>query len=179
MKRFAVFFLLVIMIISLASCGGRADNAEILAELSALAPRATELYRIIYGDALPHGNVSEDGYYRVSDNAAFTSVDELDAAMREVFYYDYYKILANTAFFGVAAAEGEIGAKFVDKDGRLYVAPSVTEHFGEPREFDLTEAKVVKKNPYMAIVRIPHADGDIEVTLQMTENGWMINSPLF
>lgn len=167
------------MIISLISCGGGADDSEILSELSALAPRATELYRIIYSDALPRSEVSEDGYYRVSDEAPFTSVAELDAAMRRVFYYDYYKILANTAFKGVFAEEGEIVAKFTDRDGRLYVAPSVTAHFGEPREFDLTEAKVIKKNPYMAIVRIPHADGDVEVTLQKTESGWMINSPLF
>ncbi|MBQ8551927.1 MAG: hypothetical protein IJ428_03830 [Clostridia bacterium] len=179
MKKLAALFLALIMLVTLAACGGGADDAEILSELSALAPRATELYRIIYGDSLSHGEADEYGYCQVTADAVFSSVDALDVAMREVFYYDYYKILANTAFYGVAADEGEIGAKFIEKDGVMYVNPTVTEHFGEPREFDLTEAKVIKKNPYMAIVRIPHVDGDVEVTLQKTEEGWQINSPLF
>ena len=50
---------------------------------------------------------------------------------------------------------------------------------GAPRTFDISKATVLKKNPYMAIVLLPHADGDLEVTLQNVNGKWMIDSPMF
>ncbi len=177
MKKLSII-LAFIMSFCLFSCGG-GNSEEILGDFAALAPRATELYRIIYSDGLPHGEIGENGYAAVSEDAEFSSIDEIEAAMEEVFFSDYCNILANTAFLGVYTAEGEIKAKFIEMDGVLYVAPSATEHFSAPREFDISEAKVVKKNKYMATVLVPHPDGDIEVSLQNTESGWKINSPLY
>ncbi len=173
-----VLVLAFVMLLSLTACSG-ADDSEILGVLNQLAPRAESLYRVIYTDAMAHGDVGEDGYAAVSPTAEFSTIEEIEAAMEGVFHPDYCKILSNTAFLGVAAAEGEISAKFIEKDGTLYVNPSATAHFGEPRKFDLSDAKVIKKNKYMAIVRIPHADGDIEVSLHNTEDGWRINSPIY
>ncbi len=177
MKKLSII-LAFIMSLCLFSCGGE-NSEEVLGDFAAIAPRATNLYRIIYTDGLPHGETGEDGYAAVSEGAEFSSIEEIEEALAEVFYSDYCKILENTAFLGVYTAEGEIKAKFIERDGVLYVAPSVTEHFGEPRDFDISEAEVVKKNRYMATVLVPHPDGDLEVSLQNTENGWKINSPLY
>ena len=72
-----------------------------------------------------------------------------------------------------------ISAKFVERGGVLFIKPEVTADFGAPRTFDISKATVLKKNPYMAIVLLPHADGDLEVTLQNVNGKWMIDSPMF
>ncbi len=180
MKKFAVAaFLLILSLTLLMSCGGGASDQTILSALEELAPKAHTLYGIIYGDTLPHGEALDDGYCQVSASAPMKSISELRASMETVFSPDYVKILSNTAFSGVSSDEGMISAKFTERGGVLFVNPKVTEDFGEPRTFDLSKAKVLKKNPYMAIVLLPHADGDLEVTLRNVGGAWLIDSPIF
>lgn len=177
-KKAALFLAVLTMLIILVSCGGADDN-EILSALGELSPKARELYGIVYGDALAHGEVEDDGYARVSEDAEYQSIDEIKAALSEVFTPEYCEIIYNTAFSGVAVEEGEISSKFGEDETGLYVNPSVTEGFAEPREFDITAAEVVKKNRFAAVVRIPHNDGDIEVTLTFIDGKWLIDSPMF
>ena len=180
MKKLAV--LLVVLTLAaaaaLTSCGGAGDD-ELISSLEALAPGAGELYRVIYADVLPHGEAEEDGYCKVSTDADYTSIAAIQKAMSEVFTPEYCQILSNTAFSGISVDEGSIGAKFAEENGVLYVNPSVTEDFAMPRTFDLSSAKVVKKNNFMAIIRIPHADGDVEVTMRRINGAWLIDSPMF
>lgn len=180
MKKIAVILILALTTLTmLAACGGGASDAALLDALAEVAPKANALYAVIYGDALPHGDAADDGYCQVSASAPYKSISELRAAMDQVFSPEYSQILANTAFSGVSSDEGAISAKFVERGGVLFVNPSVTADFGEPRTFDMTQARVIKKNPYMAIVLLPHADGDLEVTLQNVDGQWLIDSPMF
>ncbi len=180
MKKLLCLFLTMILVIAqLAACGGGASDEELLSALSALAPEAKELYSIIYGDALPHGEIGNDDYGQISPDAPYQSISELRAAIGKVFSHDYAKILANTAFNGVSSDEGMISAKFIERGYVLFVNPEVTEDFGEPREFDLSKAKVLKKNPYMAIVLLVHEEGDLEVSMKNVDGVWLIDSPMF
>lgn len=178
MRRFALF-IVIISLTALCSCGGGADDAEILSALDTLAPKAHELYTIVYGDALPHGEIEDDGYARVSDGAKYQSIEQIKAALGDVFTAEYCEIIYNTAFGGITVDEGTIGAKFGEDETGFYVNPSVTENFAAPREFDLSEAKIIKKNRFAAIVSIPHEDGDLEVTLTLIDGKWLIDSPMF
>lgn len=172
---------LLCILLAVPSCAGASDD-EILLALGELAPGATEMYEIVYGDSLPHGVADSSGMCVVSEAAKYRSAEEISAAMLEVFSVEYAQVLANTAFRGVSVDEGERKPKFFEQDGVLYVCPSATEDFSVPAAPDLSGAKVTKKNKYMAIVNIPLGDGeedDIEVTLRYTSNGWRIDSPLF
>ena len=179
MRRSVIALILAAAMMLLTACGGGVSDQVLLDALTEAAPTAYELYGIIYGDELPHGDALDDGYCQVSSTAPFKSITALRTAIGSVFSPEYSKILENTAFSGVSSDEGAISAKFVERGGVLFVKPEVTEGFAKPRSFDISAARVVKKNPYMAIVLIPHADGDLEVTLQNVNGKWMIDSPMF
>jgi hypothetical protein len=163
------------------SCGmGSQNDSELLSVLSELAPTARELYGIIYGDELPHETeAGSDGYYAVSNDAEYQSVSELKTVMIEVFSSGYLQVLYNTAFNGVSSDEGTIGAKFIEKDGRLYVNPDSTNGFGKPREFDLINSRVVKSNRYKAIIAVPYGDGVLDVSMQKDNGKWKIDSAIY
>lgn len=175
-------FLLILSVVTLAllaSCGSGVSDKALLEALNTLAPEAQALYGVIYGDTLPHGDALDDGYCQISSASPYKSISEIRAAIDRVFSPEYAKILANTAFSGVSSDEGAISAKFVERGGVLFVNPEVTADFGAARTFDISGAKVLKKNPYMAIVLLPHSDGDLEVTMQNVNGKWMIDSPMF
>lgn len=179
MKRLALLVAFIIAFTALCSCSGGADDAQILAALDSLAPKAYELYTIVYADGLPHGEIDKDGYASVSEEAKYQSVDELKTALSEVFTEDYLAVIYNTAFGGVSADEGSIGAKFGEDGDGLYVYPTATEGFAAPREFDLSGASVIKKMRFMAEVLVPHENGDVNVVLVYDDGKWLIDSPLY
>lgn len=178
MRKLALF-IVIISLTALCSCGGGADDAEILSALDELAPKAYELYEIVYGDALPHGEVEEDGYAKVSENAEYQSTAELQAALFEVFTPEYCQIISNTAFGGVSVEEGTVYAKFGEDETGFYVNPSATDNFAKPRQFDTSTATVTRKTHFIAEILIEHEDGDITVTLYNFRGKWLIDSPLF
>ena len=99
--------------------------------------------------------------------------------MSEVFSEDYIEILSNTAFGGVSVDEGSIGAKFIERDGILSVDPTVTEGFGEPREFDLDTARIVKQNRFVAIIAVSSGSDELEVTMRLEDGVWKLDSALY
>ena len=178
MRTPVITLILAAVVLFCCACGGVSDKV-LLDALAEAAPKASALYGIIYGDALPHGEALDDGYCQVSSSAPYKTITALRTAIGSVFSPEYSKILENTAFSGVSSDEGAISAKFVERGGVLFINPEVTADFGAPRTFDISKATVLKKNPYMAIVLLPHADGDLEVTLQNVNGKWMIDSPMF
>lgn len=178
MRKFSILILAVIMLAVLSSCGG-ADDAEILSALEELAPRAYVLYNVVYGDGLPHGEIDDDGYAKVSKTAEYQSMAELEKALFEVFTPEYCQVICNTAFGGVSVDEGTVYAKFGEDETGFYVNPSVTESFAEPRQFDVSNATITRKTRFIAEVRIEHEDGDITVALAYIDGKWLIDSPIF
>ena len=106
-------------------------------------------------------------------------MDDFESAMSEVFSEDYIEILSNTAFGGVSVDEGSIGAKFIERDGILSVDPTVTEDFGEPREFDLDTARIVKQNRFVAIIAVSSGSDELEVTMRLEDGVWKLDSALY
>ena len=183
--RILVFMLAFIASFLLSCGGGGAPDSQLKEALMSLEPRARELYGIVYGDILPRGDEAEGLYYKVSDNSPYKSVEELKAAMGEVFTPAYMKVLCNTAFETVSLDDGTtIHSKFMTKADGLYVNPSATEDFGRMRTFDFDSVVVVKKNPYRATLSVKAAGEDgtieeLEVNLQKVNGIWLLDSPLF
>ena len=177
-KKAGLVLLVLAVMITFISCGGT-DDSEILNALGELAPRVYEMYGIVYGDAVPHGEIEDDGYAKVTEDFPYRSIAEIKSALSEVFTEAYCNVIYNTAFNGVSTDEGSLNAKFGEDETGLYVAPAATDGFAAAREFDLTDAKVIKKNRFAAVVQIPHADGDVYVTLILDDGVWKIDSPMF
>ncbi|MCI8387896.1 MAG: hypothetical protein HFE63_05455 [Clostridiales bacterium] len=182
MKRFIAFILILALGVMFVSCGSTGDSAELLNAFKDLVPKASELYKIVYDDVLPHGEESQiEGYYRISEDSEYQSIAEIKSAIGEVFSNGYAKILYNTAFNGVAVAEGSINAKYMELDGHLYVNPEATSDFGKPREFDISSVRVVKQNRFKAIVAVNVAGSDevLEVTMQKEKGQWKLDSAVY
>ena len=179
MKKISALLLALAVTAGASSCGSSISDAELTDALRALAPKAVELYEIVYNDALPYTDVAEGSYYLVSSDAPYTSAEALLDAMESVFTPGYTAILCNTAFTGVSTDEGRIGAKFSTKNGALYVNPDATTGFAAPRELDLDGVTVIKKNPFKAIVSVPAGDGTLEVMMQKVEGKWLLDSPIY
>ena len=176
--RKIICVLLTLVLITVSSCGGY-DSDELISAVRELAPKASELYSIIYGDGLERADTPEkNGSYLVTDSR-YQSIDEIKSAMAEVFSEGYTKVLSNTAFSGVSSDEGAIAAKFTERDGKLYVDPSVTADFGAQREFDLSEIRIVKQNRFKAIVAVKAPDGELEVTLEKDNGVWKLDSAMY
>ncbi len=178
MKRFALTLLLLITLV-ICSCSGGVDDSEIIDAAGELAPKAKALYEIVYCDGLPHGEADDTGYCLVDKDAEYSSISAIKSALAEVFTPEYSDIIGNTAFKGVESDEGYIGAKFMEREGVLYVSLAATEGFAAPREFDINSAVVKEKTIYMAVIALEHEDGDIEVTLQYMDGKWLIDSPIY
>lgn len=178
-RKLKQLFSLIFLSFYLCSCTGGVSDDEIIAAVRELAPRAKEIYEIVYGDSFKHGPADDTGYCLVDENAEYNSVADISASIYEIFTPEYGQIIENTAFRGVESDEGYIGPKFVERDGLLYVNPSATNGFSMPREFDTQTADVNEKNIYMAVVTLGHENGNIEVTLQYMDGKWLIDSPLY
>lgn len=178
-KVLVLLFCLIFSANLLLSCGTAVSDEEIISALVQLAPKARAVYGVVYGDGLAHGPADDTGYCLVDVEAEYASIAEIKAAIYTVFTPEYGQIIENTAFRGVETDEGYIGAKFMERDGSLYVNPSATSDFSLPREFDMDTAAVKEKTIYMAEIVLEHVDGNIEVTLQYMDGKWLIDSPLY
>lgn len=178
MKKFICLILTFSLLLCAVSCGGY-DSEELISAVRDIAPKAYELYSVIYGDELERSALEEsNGYYLVTDDR-YTSISELKIAMKEVFSESYMKVISNTAFDGVSSDEGSIDPKFKEIDGKLYVDPEVTADFGKQREFDLENIKVLKQNRFKAKVLVTTGDETLEVTLQKEDGIWKFDSSIY
>lgn len=170
--------LLTVSLLLLVSCGGY-DSKELVSAINDLAPKARELYSVIYGNDIGRSALEEsNGYYLVTDSR-YQSIAEIKSAMKEVFSESYIKVISNTAFNGVSSDEGAISAKFKEIGGKLYVNPEVTADFGEPRDFDLDDIKIVKQNRFKAKVALKSGEETLEVTLQKEDGVWKLDSSMY
>jgi len=180
-KKLSVILSTILAVGCISSCSGAPDE-EIIAALEELTPKAVEMYGIVYGDTLPHGEADENGMCVVSGESKYTNIFQIKSDLAKVFSDEYLQIISNTAFSGVAVDEGEISPKFFEQNGILYVNPSATENFEVIDSINLDGCKVIKKNKFMAVVELLQDEGnedDMEITLRYTENGWRIDNIKF
>ncbi len=180
MKKIISILLTISLVMTVSvSCGSSYDPSELTAAMEELAPKAAELYSVIYGSSIKTSALEEsNGYYLVTDER-YQTIAELKTAMKEVFSEGYIKVLSNTAFDGVSTDEGSIEAKFKEIDGKLYVNPEVTADFGEMHEFELDSLKVLKQNRFKAKVEISSGDYSQEVILEKEDGVWKLDSALY
>ena len=175
----ALAVVIAVSIFALVSCGAKND-AEILSALSEKYPKALYLAEVIYDDVLPHEAEPSSGkYYAVSDDSEIQSINDLKNALGEVYTQSYIKVLENTALNGATSDDVSISAKFIEKDGKLYVNPESTEHFGEPTELDLSTAKVARSSRFKAEVTVERDGETFYILLEKYEGEWLIDSSIW
>ena len=107
------------------------------------------------------------------------SINDLKNALGEVYTQSYIKVLENTALNGATSDDVSISAKFIEKDGKLYVNPESTEHFGEPTELDLSTAKVARSSRFKAEVTVERDGETFYILLEKYDGEWLIDSSIW
>lgn len=175
----ALAVVISVSLFALVSCGAKND-AEILSALSEKYPKALYLAEVIYDDVLPHEAEPSSGkYYAVSDDSEIQSINDLKNALGEVYTQSYIKVLENTALNGATSDDVSISAKFIEKDGKLYVNPESTKHFGEPTELDLSTAKVARSSRFKAEVTVERDGETFYILLEKYDGEWLIDSSIW
>ena len=175
----ALAAVIAVSVFALVSCGAGNDD-EILSALREKYPEALYLAQVIYSDVLPHEEEPSSGkYYAVSEDSEIQSIDALKDALGKVYTQSYIKVLENTALNGATSDDVSISAKFIEKDGKLYVCPQSTGHFGEPTELDLSTAKVARSSRFKAEVTVERDDGTFYILLEKYDGEWLIDSSIW
>ena len=169
----------VVLLAGAVSCAYK-DSDEIVSSFKEKYPRARELAEIVYGDSLAYiGESDDEGYFEVSPDAEIQSIDALKAELKKVYTNGYVNIIENTALNGASFDGVIIYAKFAEKDGKLYVCPESTEHFGKPRELQTDTARVTKRSRIKAELTVECGGESFVVTMEKQNGEWLIDSSVY
>ncbi|MBQ7475456.1 MAG: hypothetical protein IJS78_05995 [Clostridia bacterium] len=152
----ALLSLVLVLLLSLSSCGEKYEEDEIIAAAASLVADSGAINEIYFGDGLPFAEKGdwEDlypwyvpptppadgsadlGYYMIKPQSGFLTVDDIKAATLRVYTKEYSEILFTGAFSGLAVTVGEGGnaekqavslARYIDADGGYLAGRRVTE----------------------------------------------------
>ena len=189
MKRFLILVLAVITVLTVASCSKPSDS-EVIAEYKALYEKAQTVNGIVYGDGLPNvyeGDVSEltsPHYVAVSEDCPYKSLDDIKAAVLDVYTEDYYNdVLKAVLFDGIEDKHATVHPRYKEQDGVLMtdVTYDAFESITGARN-DLDAAYVIRSSSGTVEIGAPrYLNGvkqasDKKTTMIMTENGWRFDN---
>lgn len=178
--RFLAIALVITACFSLYGCS-KPKKADVLAAYNELYPRAFTVTEYIYGKGLPYDGTYEGAtspnYVPVSADSPYKSVDELKAAVLEVYTEGYYdSTLKYVLFESIAPDEqgmtGSAPPRYKEQNGTLYVDTAY-----KPLNLvkcDPSQAYIVEIKSKSAIVGAKRegTDKDKSFLMALTENGW-------
>ena len=179
-----VCLIIVLALTGISLCSSGYDKAELMSALPTLIENGRELLEIVYGSGLPVNDGEtrsvKAGYFAVSDDSAYKSIGEIEAAMSEVFSEGYTTVLYNTALSEITFDGDTTYPRYIEKDGVLYADITFDMQILR-REPVLTSINILKANRFMAEIEITmkNSDGSLEkdTFLTVCENGkWKLDS---
>lgn len=177
--RAAVAACCLMFLAGAVSCAYK-DSDEIVSSFIEKYPRARDLAEIVYGEGLAYTGDSDDkGYFEVSPEAEIQSINALKAELKKVYTSGYIDVIENTAFKGATFDTDMVYPKFTEKDGKLYVCPESTEHFGRSRELQAETARVTKRSRIKAEITVECGGESFIVTMEKQNGEWLIDSSVY
>ncbi len=168
--------LLLVLCLSLSSCGGNMTDELARAELERLLPTSYEMNEIFWGKGLPTvENSSTDRYKTVKDESGYENVDEILRKASTVFSEDYLKSIEEAVFVG----NEESFPRYKEINGILK-ADTQNKGFDIKGNIVIESARIKKQNRAMMIIEADYADGGkAELSLILQNGKWYLNSPTY
>ena len=191
--RTAICILLASLSLSLVSCGKGPELEDVREDIVATVEKSLELNEVFYGEGLPvyKEMITGKDYYLVdTEKSDYDSIDELKAALAEVYTTDYCTALNEVMFVGIADNLVSLLPRFIEEEmsGTLMQDKYAESILIGERAFDYAEMTMEKSSKNSFTVRIPatidgEKDEDAVLTFkrEMTENGvvWKLDSPTY
>ncbi|MBR6681442.1 MAG: hypothetical protein IKL40_00470 [Clostridia bacterium] len=175
-NKLAIAILLVILCVSLTSCGGNMTDESARTELERLLPTSYEMNEIFWGKGLPTvENTSTDRYKTVKDESGYENIDEILRKASTVFSADYLASIEDAIFVG----NEEVFPRYKEINGILK-ADTQNEGFDIKGNIVIESARIKKQNRAMMIIEADYADGGTaELSLILQNGKWYLNSPTY
>ena len=199
MKRILSFFLMALLLFSLASCGGsRLSDDEIRDVYADLIEQSYLLNDVYYGDGLPFvndpetmatlaGAISRFSYMPVDKNAVLKTEAEIREATLAVFTQPMCDHLFTLAFEGMSTGDDEtvVYARYIEQNEILTVRIDLAEEaLPLGRVYDLDSMDILNQNDNRIVASFATSvDGkpsvNVKLTLVKTADGWRLDSPTY
>jgi hypothetical protein len=189
----AICILLASLSLTLTSCGKGPALDEVREDIVSTVEKSLELNEIFYGEGLPvyKEMITGKDYYLVdTEKSSYDSIDELKAALAEVYTADYCTSMNEIMFVGIADDLVSLLPRFIeeDMDGTLMQDKYAESILIGKREFDYSAMTMEKSSKNSFTVRIPATldgkkDEDAVLTFkkEMADGKvvWKLDSPTY
>ena len=185
-----ILLTLILVITSVVSCGGKADESEILSAFTELYGKSVPINEYIFGKGLPYDNpesyktdeLTSPYYVAVSESSPYKTVAEFEVAILEVYSKDYYTVSLKQGLFTGYGEKNDQKPRYTEENGvlKIDITKAGLEITGR---FDASKASVKSASSDEAVVRAPWRSGETVKEYDLTlirENGqWRLDTPTY
>ncbi len=179
--------------LTFVSCGKGPELDEVRERIAETVEKSIELNDIFYGEGLPvyKEMITGKDYYLVdTEKSNYDSIEELKAALADVYTADYCTSINEVMFVGIADSFVSLLPRFIEEEmsGSLMQDKYAESILIGRREFDYSAMTMEKSSKNSFTVRIPatlngEKDEDAVLTFrkEMTDGGavWKLDSPTY
>ena len=179
--------------LTLISCGKGPQLDEVKDHVAATVDKSIELNEIFYGEGLPVFTemITGNDYYLVdTEKSDYDTIDELKAALAEIYTTDYCTAMNEVMFVGIADNLGSLLPRFIEEDmsGMLMQDKYAENILPGDRVFDYAAMTMEESSKNSFTVRIPatlngEKDADAVLTFKKEMNDgkvvWKLDSPTY
>lgn len=192
MKKIITLLLVILMIvpsvIMLTQCTSKPDEAEVMAAFKELYEKSVKINEYVFGKGLPvDGDFDKDDikspyYVAVSADAEYKSMQELEAAVLEVYSSGYYEDALKGALFDGFEGVSDVKPKYTT-DGGIFKVDAAGKAADTSGRFDVESARIVKLSAGFASIKATYTRGstvaEYTLTMALTEQGWRFDAPTY
>ena len=179
--------------LTLISCGKGPQLDEVKDHVAATVDKSIELNEIFYGEGLPVFTemITGNDYYLVdTEKSDYDTIDELKAALAEIYTTDYCTAMNEVMFVGIADNLVSLLPRFIEEDmsGMLMQDKYAENILPGDRVFDYAAMTMEESSKNSFTVRIPatlngEKDADAVLTFKKEMNDgkvvWKLDSPTY
>ena len=180
----------------LVSCSKplKISDEEALMVLKDLVPKSYDINVIFFGEGLPAVDEaykeehSETAYFKVRDDAPYSSINDIKAAAEKVYSKRYLDGIYGGAFTGVATessdgmVDASVSPRYKEIGGKLMVDVSVAPKQIRGR-LEVISAEVTKKTPGYVIVSMTYSENGkqsvADAYLTLENDVWLLDGPTY
>ena len=189
-KLSLILLTFILIATAVISCGGGADNTEVLSAFTELYGKSVPINEYIFGKGLPYDNpesykieeLASPYYVPVSESSPYKTRAELEAAILSVYSRDYYDVSLRQGVFDGYGEKSKEKPRYVEENGVLKI--DITKVGLEiTGTFDTATARVKRSSASEAVVTAAWKSGETVKEYDLTmvyENGvWRMDSPTY
>ncbi len=184
--KFAAIMLLSTLLFTGTACS-TPDNSRTREIAEPLIEESLKLDKILYGEGLSSTEEGRDGKYVKVTDERFKSVEDIRVACGRIYTAGLCQVVENSVLTGKGTEYGNIYARYIDREGELYMYEGYEINTALADRYDYSSIKTKDATDRRIIFTIDRYTKDsetpmqIEITLLWSASGqcWQLDSPTY